>query len=143
MLEGDSPPEYVAVVHEAAGCTSAGGASRGWRTRPRTRKTVLTRVFLAHQRRRSSGERATDVFPDLPGAPDGDAPLRLTLLDALARLPAKDRAVIVLRYWEERSVVISAFNTGAQHEDATRETPALTMEQLEEMALSPQWTRVR
>ncbi|WP_030423195.1 hypothetical protein [Streptomyces sp. NRRL F-5065] len=42
-----------------------------------------------------------------------------------------------------RRVVISAFNTGAQHEDATRETPALTMEQLEEMALSPQWTRVR
>ncbi len=104
MLEGDSPPEYVAVVHEAAGCTSAGGASRGWRTRPRTRKTVLTRVFLAHQRRRSSGERVTDVFPDLPGAADGDAPLRLTLLDALARLPAKDRAVIVLRYWEDRSV---------------------------------------
>jgi RNA polymerase sigma factor (sigma-70 family) len=30
--------------------------------------------------------------------------LRLTLLDALARLPAKDRSVIVLRYWEDRSV---------------------------------------
>ncbi|MEU9588774.1 SigE family RNA polymerase sigma factor [Streptomyces sp. NPDC048219] len=67
-------------------------------------QTVLTRAFLAHQRRRSSGERATDVFPDLPGAGDGDAPLRLTLLAALARLPAKDRAVIVLRYWEDRSV---------------------------------------
>ncbi|WP_318214232.1 SigE family RNA polymerase sigma factor [Streptomyces sp. SCL15-6] len=67
-------------------------------------QTVLTRAFLAHQRRRSSGERATDVFPDLPGAADGDAPLRLTLLAALARLPAKDRAVIVLRYWEDRSV---------------------------------------
>ncbi|MBQ0828445.1 SigE family RNA polymerase sigma factor [Streptomyces tagetis] len=67
-------------------------------------QTVLTRVFLAHRRRRGNGERATDVFPDLPGAPDGDAPLRLTLLDALARLPAKDRAVIVLRYWEDRSV---------------------------------------
>ncbi|MFD5449793.1 SigE family RNA polymerase sigma factor [Streptomyces sp. NPDC127100] len=67
-------------------------------------QTVLTRAFLAHQRRRSSGERATDVFPDLPGTADGDAPLRLTLLAALARLPAKDRAVIVLRYWEDRSV---------------------------------------
>ncbi|CAL9465158.1 SigE family RNA polymerase sigma factor [Streptomyces sp. NPDC090994] len=67
-------------------------------------QTVLTRAFLSHQRRRSSGERATDVFPDLPGAADGDAPLRLTLLDALSRLPAKDRAVIVLRYWEDRSV---------------------------------------
>ncbi|MEV8123067.1 SigE family RNA polymerase sigma factor [Streptomyces sp. NPDC085944] len=67
-------------------------------------QTVLTRVFLAHQRRRSSGERATDVFPELPGAGDGDASLRLTLLDALARLPAKDRAVVVLRYWDDRSV---------------------------------------
>ncbi|MEU4141980.1 SigE family RNA polymerase sigma factor [Streptomyces parvulus] len=67
-------------------------------------QTVLTRTFLAHQRRRSSGERATDVLPDLPGAGDGDASLRLTLLDALARLPAKDRAVVVLRYWEDRSV---------------------------------------
>ncbi|WP_193511914.1 SigE family RNA polymerase sigma factor [Streptomyces griseoloalbus] len=67
-------------------------------------QTVLTRTFLAHQRRRSSRERATDVFPDVPGAVDGDAPLRLTLLAALARLPAKDRAVIVLRYWEDRSI---------------------------------------
>ncbi|CAL9567583.1 SigE family RNA polymerase sigma factor [Streptomyces griseomycini] len=67
-------------------------------------QTVLTRTFLAHQRRRSSGERTTDAFPDLPGAADGDAPLRLTLLAALARLPAKDRAVVVLRYWEDRSV---------------------------------------
>lgn len=67
-------------------------------------QTVLTRTFLAHQRRRSSGERATDVFPDLPGAGDGAASLRVTLLDALARLPAKDRAVVVLRYWEDRSV---------------------------------------
>ncbi len=40
-------------------------------------QTVLTRTFLAHQRRRSSRERATDVFPDLPGAGDGDASLRL------------------------------------------------------------------
>ncbi|WP_320783903.1 SigE family RNA polymerase sigma factor [Streptomyces sp. CRN 30] len=67
-------------------------------------QTVLTRAFLTHQRRRSSGERATDVLPELPGTGDGDAPLRLTLLDALSRLPPKDRAVIVLRYWEDRSV---------------------------------------
>ncbi|MFE1263379.1 SigE family RNA polymerase sigma factor [Streptomyces albogriseolus] len=67
-------------------------------------QTVLTRTFLAHRRLRSSRERATDTFPDLPGAGDGDAPLRLTLMAALARLPAKDRAVVVLRYWEDRSV---------------------------------------
>lgn len=69
-------------------------------------QTVLTRAFLAHQRRRSSTERATDAIPDRAAAHggSGDLPLRLTLLQALAGLPAKDRAVIVLRYWEDRSV---------------------------------------
>ncbi|MEU0211444.1 SigE family RNA polymerase sigma factor [Streptomyces canus] len=66
-------------------------------------QTVLVRVFLTHQRRRSSRERATDVLPEVAAA-GVDTPLRLTLLDALARLPAKDRAVIVLRYWEDRSI---------------------------------------
>lgn len=66
-------------------------------------QTVLTRVFLAHHRRRSSSERAGDVPPGL-AAVTCDPSLRLTLLDALARLPAKDRSVIVLRYWEDRSV---------------------------------------
>lgn len=69
-------------------------------------QTVLTRAFLAHQRRRSSTERATDAIPDraAPHGGQGDVSLRLTLLQALAGLPAKDRAVIVLRYWEDRSV---------------------------------------
>jgi RNA polymerase sigma factor (sigma-70 family) len=45
------------------------------------------------------------VLPDLPDDGAGrDTPLRLTLLQALARLPAKDRAVVVLRYWEDRSI---------------------------------------
>ncbi|MEU7059999.1 SigE family RNA polymerase sigma factor [Streptomyces sp. NPDC046197] len=69
-------------------------------------QTVLTRTFLAHQRRHSSRkERATDMLPDFAG-PDtaGDAPLRLTLVDALRQLSVKDRAVVVLRYWEDRSI---------------------------------------
>ncbi|GGV65764.1 hypothetical protein GCM10010294_18570 [Streptomyces griseoloalbus] len=40
-------------------------------------------------------------------------------------------------------VVVSAFNTGAQHQDATRDTPALTTRQLREIALSPKWERLR
>ncbi|MET9964637.1 hypothetical protein ABZZ80_01580 [Streptomyces sp. NPDC006356] len=40
-------------------------------------------------------------------------------------------------------VVISAFNAGTQHDAPTRETPALTMKQLREIALSPQWDRFR
>jgi RNA polymerase sigma-70 factor (sigma-E family) len=67
-------------------------------------QTVLTRTFLAQKRRRSSTERATDVLPERADTAGGDASLRLTLLEALARLPAKDRAVVVLRYWEDRSI---------------------------------------
>ncbi|MDH6579910.1 SigE family RNA polymerase sigma factor [Kitasatospora sp. MAP5-34] len=66
-------------------------------------QTVLVRSFLSHRRRRSNAERPTAAFPDLAGD-DGDATLRLTLFDALAQLSARDRAVLVLRYWEDRSV---------------------------------------
>ncbi|MFE1272215.1 hypothetical protein [Streptomyces sp. NPDC058758] len=39
-------------------------------------------------------------------------------------------------------VVVSAFNTGAQHEAATRAEPALTMEQLKAIALDPRWAKL-
>ncbi|MBX9396836.1 SigE family RNA polymerase sigma factor [Streptomyces sp. TRM72054] len=77
-------------------------------------QTVLTRTFLAQKRRRSSTERPTDVLPETAAA-DSDTTLRLTLLEALARLPAKDRAVVVLRYWEDRSIqeTADAMNTSS------------------------------
>ncbi|MEV7815328.1 SigE family RNA polymerase sigma factor [Streptomyces flaveolus] len=65
--------------------------------------TVLVRSFLSQRRRRSSTERPSDRLPDA-AAPARDAELRMTLLDGLARMSAKDRAVLVLRYWEDRSV---------------------------------------
>ncbi|WP_328888390.1 SigE family RNA polymerase sigma factor [Streptomyces sp. NBC_00316] len=66
-------------------------------------QTVLVRTFLAHRRRRSATERPVGVVPE--GAAAGDDPaLRVALLDALARLAPKDRAVVVLRYWEDRSI---------------------------------------
>ncbi|MGW4704121.1 hypothetical protein [Streptomyces sp. NPDC004285] len=39
-------------------------------------------------------------------------------------------------------VVVSAFNAGAQYEAATRDEPALTMEQLKALALSPKWQKL-
>ncbi|WEH40459.1 SigE family RNA polymerase sigma factor [Streptomyces sp. NBC_01218] len=68
-------------------------------------QTVLVRAFLTHRRRRSSGERPVAEVPDAvhPGAGE-DPVLRMTLLDALDRLSPKDRAVVVLRYWEDRSI---------------------------------------
>jgi RNA polymerase sigma-70 factor (sigma-E family) len=66
--------------------------------------TVLVRAFLSHRRRRSSGERPTGSIPDAASAVGGDPALRVSLLTALGRLPVRDRAVLVLRYWEDRSV---------------------------------------
>ncbi|KJS59652.1 SigE family RNA polymerase sigma factor [Streptomyces rubellomurinus] len=66
-------------------------------------QTVLVNTFLSHRRRRAAGEHVTDVFAETP-VTDPDPSLRLTLLRALAELPAQDRAVLVLRFWEDRSV---------------------------------------
>lgn len=85
-------------------------------------QTVLVRAFLTHQRRRSAGERPVGVIPEPRAAasaaghrPEADPALRLTLLEALGRLAAKDRAVLVLRYWEDRSVeeTADAMNTSS------------------------------
>ncbi|MET9886032.1 SigE family RNA polymerase sigma factor [Streptomyces sp. NPDC006430] len=73
---------------------------------PAYAQTVLVRAFLTHQRRRSAGERPVGELPESGAAAPGgaDPALRLTLLEALGRLSPKDRAVLVLRYWEDRSV---------------------------------------
>ena len=65
--------------------------------------TVLVRTFLTYRRRRSSDESPTGYLPDSAG-PGADTALRLTLLDALGQLPPRERAVLLLRYWEDRSV---------------------------------------
>ncbi|MEV8524777.1 SigE family RNA polymerase sigma factor [Streptomyces sp. NPDC052000] len=66
-------------------------------------QTVLIRVFLTLRRRRSTGERPTGRLPDSV-ASGPDTALRLTLLDALAQLPPRDRAVLLLRYWDGHSI---------------------------------------
>jgi RNA polymerase sigma-70 factor (sigma-E family) len=65
------------------------------------RKTLL-RAFLDHKRRRGSQEVVLETVPD--SALDSSPDLRLTLLDALARLAPRDRAIVVLRYWEDLSI---------------------------------------
>ncbi|MEV4936265.1 SigE family RNA polymerase sigma factor [Streptomyces zaomyceticus] len=67
-------------------------------------QTVLVRTFLSHQRRRSATERPLGELPDRAPEDGEDPALRVALLDALAGLAPKDRAVVVLRYWEDRSI---------------------------------------
>jgi RNA polymerase sigma-70 factor (sigma-E family) len=70
-------------------------------------QTVLLRAFLTHRRRRSSSERPTAELPEA-GAADDDHTLRLTLLAGLAQLDRMDRAVLVLRYWDDADVSTTA-----------------------------------
>ncbi|MFE2041975.1 SigE family RNA polymerase sigma factor [Streptomyces sp. NPDC059477] len=68
--------------------------------------TVLMRTYLSHRRLRRSSEHPVAALPELSTATATapDTALRVTLLAALAELPPRDRAVVVLRYWEDRSV---------------------------------------
>jgi len=70
-------------------------------------KQVLLRTYLDHKRLKSSTEVQTDEIPDAvldrPTVAD-TVELRITLLEALGRLSPPDRAIIVLRYWEDHSV---------------------------------------
>jgi RNA polymerase sigma-70 factor (sigma-E family) len=65
-------------------------------------RKILVRTFLSHRRLRRSAERPVDVVPDVPAGLD-DPSVRLDLLAALRALSAEDRAVLVLRFWEDLS----------------------------------------
>ncbi|MEU0990316.1 SigE family RNA polymerase sigma factor [Streptomyces sp. NPDC005953] len=67
-------------------------------------QTMLVRTYLTYRRRRSAGECPVDEVPDNALTPREDLTLRVTLLAALRQLAPKDRAVLVLRYWDDRSV---------------------------------------
>jgi RNA polymerase sigma-70 factor (sigma-E family) len=65
-------------------------------------RTVLTRTYLAERRRRLR-DLLAHSRPDPRPTPE-HADLRVTLLSALAGLPPRARAMVVLRYWEDQSV---------------------------------------
>ena len=68
-----------------------------------TRRTLL-RVFLDdNARARWRRERSWPEMAET-AAPQADRDVALTVLAALKTLPARQRAVVVLRYWEDRSV---------------------------------------
>jgi RNA polymerase sigma-70 factor (sigma-E family) len=78
------------------------------------RRTLLN-AYLSHRRLRRNSELPTDptVLPSAGSAGvDSDHATRIDLLDALATLPPHDRAVLVLRYWEDRSVADTAHDLG-------------------------------
>ncbi|GIG00940.1 SigE family RNA polymerase sigma factor [Catellatospora citrea] len=75
-------------------------------------RRVLLRVYLDDSQRGSRRrERLSDELADRP-VPPGDRAEALTVLAALRTLPPRQRATIVLRYWEDRSVEETAETLG-------------------------------
>ena len=72
---------------------------------------VLIKTFLSDRRRRSSSELPVADTPEQP-LHQPDPADRLALVAALAELAPVDRAVVVLRFWEDRSVAQTATDLG-------------------------------
>ena len=68
---------------------------------------VLLKSFLSERRRRSSTELAVAEPEDVPVAAS-DPTERLALMAALRELTPLDRGVVVLRFWEDRTVADTA-----------------------------------
>jgi RNA polymerase sigma-70 factor (sigma-E family) len=77
------------------------------------RKAVVS-AFIDHARRRSSTEVATDGGFDVPSGHDvaESVTARDALRTALAALPSRQRACVVLRYFEDLSVADTATALG-------------------------------
>jgi RNA polymerase sigma-70 factor (sigma-E family) len=92
---------------------------------------VLTHTFLSHRRLRRTSEQPVERLPELADG-ESDHAVRLDLVTALRRLPPKDRAVLVLRYWEDVSVARTAELLGIR-EDACRRRAARALERLRQL----------
>jgi len=105
-------------------------------------RTILLNTFLSHRRLRRSGEqpgRTADVTETLADSADGatsdaDPSTRVDLLAALARLSPTDRAVLVARYWEDRSITETAADLGLS-ETAVRTRSKRALERLRPLVL--------
>lgn len=68
-------------------------------------RRVVVQTFL-HENRRlwRQREHVTGELPDLAAAPDVDVAQQMVIRAALAGVPPKQRAVLVLRFWDDLSV---------------------------------------
>ncbi|MFI7545440.1 SigE family RNA polymerase sigma factor [Actinoplanes sp. NPDC049599] len=79
--------------------------ARIWRTADLaaySRRVLMNAVF-DQRNRRSGSELVLAALPDRAG-PAPAAELHVTLMDALATLPVRDQAIVVLRHYEDQSV---------------------------------------
>ena len=88
-------------------------------------RTALARTFISQRRRKSWSERPTAELPE-QSEQAADVELRISLQRALQELAPLDRAVLVLRFFEDRSVQQVALDLGRSPSAiSTRTTRAL------------------
>jgi RNA polymerase sigma-70 factor (sigma-E family) len=79
-------------------------------------RQILYRLQVSRWRRRRPREISVQALPDLPDLPDDrrtDSPdLRLVLMQALRELAPAQRAVVVLRYFEDMTEMQAAATLG-------------------------------
>jgi RNA polymerase sigma-70 factor (sigma-E family) len=86
-------------------------------------RRVLVNANAAWWRRRSATELPVDVLPDLPARDDPAAYAeREPLVAALRTLPARQRAALVLRFFEDRSEADTAAILGCSTGSVKRHT---------------------
>ncbi|MFC4590572.1 sigma-70 family RNA polymerase sigma factor [Sphaerisporangium corydalis] len=69
---------------------------------------MVVNAAISRSRRRKVINEITFARPPETEAPQSDLDLRDALLEELRRLPARMRAVVVLRYWEDLSEIETA-----------------------------------
>lgn len=70
-------------------------------------RTTMYRTYISWWRRKWRGEIPTDALPEAPAEDDASS-VSLDVARALATLPPKQRAVLVLRYFEDHSIARTA-----------------------------------
>lgn len=84
-------------------------------------RAAMARTFVSQRRRKSWAERPTAEVPERVER-GGDLELRVALQAALAELAPLDRAVLVLRFFEDRSVEQVALDLGKNASAITTRT---------------------
>ena len=75
-------------------------------------RRILVNTYATWWRRSWNGELPTDELPEAAATSVGDAEGRSDLWDAMARLPRRQRAVVVLRYFEDLTEAETAETLG-------------------------------
>jgi RNA polymerase sigma-70 factor (sigma-E family) len=72
-------------------------------------RTMLVRTTFDRRRKLSwRREVSSAVLPEAPSPATGNVEDRMLLFDALAKMPPRQRAVVVLRFWEDLDVAETA-----------------------------------